>query len=591
MSGEICFLGLGLRGGSGLRRDRQPERRERWRRGLCVAASRKGSKKKRDGTGLNGSDGEPVLKDLDVVLCHMQADYDTLAAAVGLAKLWGNEAVVVLSGGSNPAVERFLGLFRPMFPIRSGRSIDPRRIRRIGVVDTVRRDRLGSCADWTIGAHSVEVIDHHVGSASDSDRQGRSASEEQCDIYNDRGAITLIRERVGAATTMIVERLMDSQWRLTPGEATLMALGIHTDTGSLTFENTTARDAKALAWLLEQGANQSSVAEFKTPQLNQDQMDVLNHGLQKVEKIPTNGVMLGYCLIETEDFVKGLSVVAQDVMQLSNIDILIFCVVNYVKSRNGKVKEEDGRVRRQISLIGRARPRVDDRVNLNEVFSALGGGGHPKAAAVTIRTDEDPAEILEEVVESIREQIPEEKMTKDFMSTDIVVCRPDDLISEAQELMYSHCLSGLPVVDAENELVGTVLQSDAWTAEKQNRLDEKISHFMRRGSHVVTISPETTLPEVERILALGKAGPLPVLSDGQIVGVVTRIDILRARHLWSPDDGDGDDEPILQVDSVKELHEATTPPDVAGDEPIIQIDPVKELHESNTPPDVVASSN
>mmetsp|Transcript_10933 Transcript_10933/g.33520 ORF Transcript_10933/g.33520 Transcript_10933/m.33520 type:complete len:586 (+) Transcript_10933:394-2151(+) len=558
----MAFVGNSSGWGRGHGRNaRRPQRR--WSR--FVVAAKSGSKKNRTNGDILSTfaEGEVGERDLDVVLCHLQADYDTLAAAVGLAKLWGPDAIVVLSGGSNPAVERFLGLFRPMFPIRSPKSVDVRRLRTVGVVDTVKRDRLGPCADWTTVAESVEVIDHHVGAVGHSasaDGNGASTSGvEECDIENINEGLQLYRERVGAATTLVVERLMRSDLSLTPGEATLMALGIHTDTGSLTFENTTARDARALAWLLEQGANQSSVAEFKTQQLNDAQMEVLNLGLQRAQKVRVHGVTVGHCMIETEDFVKGLSVVAQDVMQLSNIDVLIFCVVNNVKHRNGKVREREGRIRKQISLIGRVRARVDASVDLNAIFSPLGGGGHAKAAAVTIRTEQDPLEILEAVVKSVQEQIPEEQLARDFMSKDIVVCRPQDSMLTAQDLMVKHCLSGLPVVSEENELVGTVLQTDVWTAEKQTRLEDEVFQFMRKGSHVVTIGPETTLPEVERLLALGKAGPLPVVSGDQIIGLVTRIDVLRARHLWSEDENEDDDFEESQGDLGSSMDNSTSP--------------------------------
>ncbi len=64
---------------------------------------------------------------------------------------------------------------------------------------------------------------------------------------------------VGSVSTLIVERLMDGV--LSDVEATFLALQIHADTGSLCFESTTPRDAKALAWLMDQGASQADIAD------------------------------------------------------------------------------------------------------------------------------------------------------------------------------------------------------------------------------------------------------------------------------------------------------------------------------------------
>jgi hypothetical protein len=63
---------------------------------------------------------------------------------------------------------------------------------------------------------------------------------------------------VVSVSTLIVEQLMDDV--LSYVEATFLALQIHADTGSLCFESITPRDAKALAWLMDQGASQADIA-------------------------------------------------------------------------------------------------------------------------------------------------------------------------------------------------------------------------------------------------------------------------------------------------------------------------------------------
>jgi hypothetical protein len=61
----------------------------------------------------------------------------------------------------------------------------------------------------------------------------------------------------GSVSTLIVERLMDDV--LSDVEATFLALQIHADTGPLCFKSTTPRDAKALAWLMDQGKCQAGI--------------------------------------------------------------------------------------------------------------------------------------------------------------------------------------------------------------------------------------------------------------------------------------------------------------------------------------------
>ena len=168
---------------------------------------------------------------MDVILCHQTVDFDALGSAIGLSRL-KQGAKIVLTGGAHPAVKKFLALYRDEFDFMELRSITPEAIATIYIVDTQKSDRLGAAAEWFSlpNIQGIEVYDHHVDATSDI-------------------AVTKIHtEAVGAITTYITELLQDQDISLTPFEATAMELGIHVDTGSLTFEQTTPRDARAIAW-------------------------------------------------------------------------------------------------------------------------------------------------------------------------------------------------------------------------------------------------------------------------------------------------------------------------------------------------------
>ena len=86
-------------------------------------------------------------REMDLILCHTTADFDTLGAAVGLTRLQPG-ARIVLSGGSHPAVHDFLALHRDEYPLIERRSVSPQQIRSLSVVDAQRRDRIGKTAEW-----------------------------------------------------------------------------------------------------------------------------------------------------------------------------------------------------------------------------------------------------------------------------------------------------------------------------------------------------------------------------------------------------------------------------------------------------------
>jgi len=132
----------------------------------------------------------------NVVLTHCTADFDSLASAVGLAKLWSSEGspiggkvalsddnggdsgeaqeddaykssssvptFVVLPRGAHPGVQKFLALHKHLFPIRSLKSLpsDLSSLNRLGLVDAQRRDRLGPAEPLLGHANRVTIVDH-----------------------------------------------------------------------------------------------------------------------------------------------------------------------------------------------------------------------------------------------------------------------------------------------------------------------------------------------------------------------------------------------------------------------------------------------
>ena len=102
-------------------------------------------------------------------------------------------------------------------------SDNPREgLQRVGLVDAQRLDRLGP-ADVLLphAKLGVTVVDHHMDAESDI---------EQVRNY--------VVENVGSVSTMIAERIKSTGVELTEAEATMLALGIHSDTGSLVYDST-----------------------------------------------------------------------------------------------------------------------------------------------------------------------------------------------------------------------------------------------------------------------------------------------------------------------------------------------------------------
>ncbi|HBB35606.1 MAG TPA: poly(A) polymerase [Cyanobacteria bacterium UBA8803] len=443
---------------------------------------------------------------MDLILCHTISDFDALGAAVGLSRLKPG-AKVVLTGGAHPAVRDFLALHRDEYALIERRSVKAKEIHSLIVVDTQKRDRLGKAAEWLDlpQLNSIAVYDHHLHS--------------QSDIPATHSWI----EAVGATTTIIVEQLQQTTLQLTSAEATVMALGIHVDTGSLTFDQTTPRDAAALAWLMAQGANIRQIAAYVDPGLSPQLQQLLTTALDQLQSQIHLGYTVSWVFLKTPDYIPGLSSLASRLVDLTESDALLLAVEYRGRGTDGEEEEDEKKLLSQSRLTVIGRSRIEG-TNLNELFQPLGGGGHSQAAALSLR-EVNPKDVLEQLVDQLKNQIPQPLTARELMSSPVRTIRPDTTISEAQRILLRYGHSGLSVVDHNDELVGIVSRRDIDLALHHGFGHAPVKGYMTRN--VKTVTPHTSLPEIESLMVTYDIGRLPVLENGQLLGIVTRTDVLR----------------------------------------------------------------
>ncbi|MEH1914537.1 CBS domain-containing protein [Nostoc sp.] len=442
---------------------------------------------------------------MDLILCHTTADFDALGAAVGLTRLLPGSKIV-LTGGSHPPVRDFLALHRDEYPLIERRSVNPEKIRSLTVVDTQLRDRLGKAAEWLDLPNLKEIIvyDHHLG--------------QESDIPATRSHIS----SVGAATTLIVEQLQQQEISLTSAEATVMALGIHVDTGSLTFDQSTPRDALALAWLMQQGASLSVISTYRDPGLSLQLQQLLTESLESLEYLCLRGYTVAWVILKTDAFVPGLSSLASELVELTEIDALLL-------ANEYTFGENDLR----LTIIGRSQI---PKTNLNLLFQPLGGGGHSQAASLNLRKVDSQA-ILKQLLDGVKAQIPHPLTARDLMSSPVRTILPETTIAEAQRILLRYGHSGLSVVDTQGQLVGIISRRDIDIALHHGFSHAPVKGYMTRN--LKTITPDTTLPQIESLMVTYDIGRLPVLENEQLVGLVTRTDVLRELHQERDEDEEG----------------------------------------------------
>jgi len=245
---------------------------------------------------------------MEIISTHLEAEFDSFASMVAAKKLYP-QAKLVFPGSQERALREYLKASPRRYGVTRLRALDPDRITRVILVDTRRRDRIGALAE--IAARpgvEVHVYDHHPASPEDI-----------------AGSVEVIEE-VGANVTLMVELLRRRGHALSPEEATLLALGIYEDTGSLTFASTTSRDLLAAAWLLEQGANLNIVADRIARDLTPEQVLLLNDLLRSLRRHAISGVEVGVASASRAGYISDLSVLTGKLREMENLGAVFVAV-------------------------------------------------------------------------------------------------------------------------------------------------------------------------------------------------------------------------------------------------------------------------
>lgn len=136
----------------------------------------------------------------------------------------------------------------------------------------------------------------------------------------------------------------------------------------------------------------------------------------------------------------------------------------------------------------------------------------------------------------------------DFMSRRVITVTPQTSVLDAAKLMLGHKVSGLPVVDAQGQVVGIVSEHDLLRRREGDKerpqwlqlmiekagLGSELDAFHERKvidvmtPNPITVAPTSSLDEACRLIEERGIKRLPVVRDHKLVGIIARADLVRA---------------------------------------------------------------
>jgi tRNA nucleotidyltransferase (CCA-adding enzyme) len=422
---------------------------------------------------------------MEVILTHENTDFDGLASQLAARKLHP-EAHPVVPHRPNRNLRDFLTIYWDELPFVHPEDLPKGHISRIILVDTqIVPMQLKGIDDDT----RIRIIDHHPLDIE---------PDERTDFKG---------EAIGATTTLLIERLREGHIHLSPVEATLLLLGIYEDTGGLSYITTTPRDVYAAAWLLDIGASLKVANEYLNRPLTPEQQRVYHELTQRSRVLPYRGQSILISLAEAGSYVEELSTLAHKLTDLYDPDASFIIV------------QLDG----DCQVIARS---TTDAVDVAQIIRPLGGGGHAKAAAALveeIRLDD----LHQQLMELIHQHVKPAISVRQIMSFGVHTLAPQTTISQADQMMRRYGHEGFPVV-ADGQLVGILTRREIDKALQHRLGNAPIEVYMHKGP--VSVTPDDPVEQVQKAMMDHGLGQVPVVDGGQIIGIVTRTDLIK---LWS----------------------------------------------------------
>ncbi len=436
-----------------------------------------------------------------LILSHPNTDFDAFASMLAAQLLYPG-SYVCLHAGPNRNVKEYFNLHSEQIPHIDLADTDPGSLERVVLIEVGISSKLGVARSLVEdNADEVVIFDHHPGGKKSTDANQILGSD-------------------GSLVTTMLKLLTERGIEISSMLATAFALGIHEDTGSLTFPSTTEDDVAALAFCMKAGANQQMLARYLRKPLSDKQRELIVTLVDNRKVVDVAGMKVIASWAKRESYVEDVSGLASRVGDIVDWDALVICV------------EMESRT----FVVGRSR---NESINAADVLRTVGGGGHAQAASALVR-EMGAEEVMKKLLKSAEVIVKPATHAREIMSKPVMSVGSDQTINDTLVELQHRGHSGAQVAE-DGVLVGSVMREDLDRALRHNLGHAPVKAVM--SADLTVAGADTPASEIRLALSSGTTSRVVVtdtsenrcrtvysLPEEQSLGVVTRGDILRALH-------------------------------------------------------------
>ena len=423
-----------------------------------------------------------------VITCHVNADFDSIAAMVAAKKLYPEAVILAPKFLPRKSNSPFYLNLAETFAFYTPKYIVFDNVTLLIVVDTRNPKRLEHVQELLNKPNiQIHAYDHHP--------------DRVDDIATTQSNVSVI----GSTTSLLLGLIQQQNISLTSQEATLFALGIYEDTGSFKHNSTTKEDFIAASYLVQFGID-FSVIKSLTSELTGDQIHLLNILLRNATTHNIHGVQVTVAEITLDTYQDDFSAVVEKLMVMENLTCIVALAV----------------MADRVHIIART---TLQNLNIGKLCETFGGGGHAAAASAVVK-NMPLAEIKAKVLAMLVAEVTPFSTAGRYMTSPAKVVASSESIYSALEMMNRYGLKAVPVIDVQtNHCIGIIEQQTAAKA-----LSHKLGHLFvaeytqRKFS---TLTQDSPLPLAVSIILQDQQRLIPIIENDKVIGVITRTDIIK----------------------------------------------------------------
>lgn len=429
-------------------------------------------------------------EELTVITTHANADFDAIGSMLAAHKLYPGSLVVSPVFNEKNSKNFFVHSMAYLFNMIDIKEIDAARIGTLVIVDTKQAGRLGELAKiLDRPGLQIHIFDHHPAT------------------HKDIKAHYSVATPTGANVTLLAEIIQNKKIPISPEEATIMCLGIYEDTGAFTYPSTTERDFSAAAFLVSKGADIATIANLIAKEMDTLQIGLLNDMINGAAHHKINGVDVTVTIVSCDEYIHDMAFLVQKMMKIESLSAVFAIAL----------------MKNKIYLSARSQTSA---VDVGAIVAELGGGGHKFAAAATIR-EKTLAQTETELLALLKKHIHSKNLAANIMSSPAISAESDITCKAARDMLSRYNINALLVVETKSgkkQLKGFISRQVIEKALYHSLDDLPISEYMT--SEFAVVGPDADLSEIQEKIIENKQRVLPVVDHENIIGVITRTDLL-----------------------------------------------------------------